>query len=493
MKSVFIEKSLGVDIREGSVSLTLVGKKLRTVEVLAGKTIALKPLTGKDEKAEKHFLTKVNRFLIDHDTWPESVVVSLPRSYITFKTFELPAPDLKSVRSMVEFELERQFSAGLEDLYFTFQVTPKAENIFHVASATIKKEIANYYLELIQKLNLKTTILDVSTFANVNLAFAQDIENDSPIWALADISPETLDIALIKNDAIEFSRSLSWARPAIKDANSGKISDSEQLENLSREITKSIIDELQRALSSCRSIEANELVGHIFVTGGGVLVPHITQHLEKETEVSTTALQAPESVSPTLPESFSPSFMLTSLGLSLRELKKQKVETNLLPADIQPKRRKVNIKLTLALAATVVLLLAGWFANRVVYTNKTLATLDGQLNEIKKQATSLEKIDLEYDSLKQYVDILNTIRRQYPDKLPVLGELSRSLPHDTWLTHLKFEQGEIEIKGFSPVASKLIPLLEQSKAFKGTGFVGTIIKESAGEKFTIHADLEMAS
>ena len=53
MKSVFIEKSLGVDIREGSVSLTLVGKKLRTVEVLAGKTIALKPLTGKDEKAEK--------------------------------------------------------------------------------------------------------------------------------------------------------------------------------------------------------------------------------------------------------------------------------------------------------------------------------------------------------------------------------------------------------------------------------------------------------
>ena len=493
MKSVFIEKSLGVDIREGSVFLTLVGKKLRTIEVLAGKMITLKPLTGKDEKAEKHFLNKVNHFLIEHDTWPESVVVSLPRSYVTFKTFELPAPDLESVRSMVEFELERQFSAGLEDLYFTFQVTPKAENIFHVASAAIKKEIANYYLELVQKLNLKTTILDVSTFANVNLAFSQEIENDSPIWALADISPETLDIALIKNDAIEFSRSLSWARPAIKDANSGKISDPAQLENLSSEIAKSIVNELQQALSSCRSIEANELVGHIFITGGGVLAPQITQHLEKETEVSTTALQAPESVSPTLPESFSPSLMLTSLGLSLRELKKQKVETNLLPEGMQPKRKKVNIKLTLAMAATVILLLAGWFANKVVYANKTLATLDGQLKEIKGQATGLEKIDLEYDSLKQYVDILNTIRRQYPDKLPALGELSRSLPSDTWLTHLKFKQGEIEFKGYSPVASKLIPLLEQSKTFKGTEFVGTIINESAGEKFTIRADLETAS
>ena len=185
--------------------------------------------------------------------------------------------------------------------------------------------------------------------------------------------------------------------------------------------------------------------------------------------------------------------MLTSLGLGLRELKKQKIETNLLPHDLQPKRKKVNLKTTLALAATVVLLLAGWFANKAVYTNRTLGTLNEQLTEIKGQVASLEKIDLEYESLKHYVDILSAISRQYPDKLPVLGELSRSLPRDTWLTHLKVKQGEVEIKGYSPVASKLIPILEQSKTFKETGFVGTIINESAGEKFTIHADLETAS
>jgi general secretion pathway protein L len=91
------------------------------------------------------------------------------------------------------------------------------------------------------------------------------------------------------------------------------------------------------------------------------------------------------------------------------------------------------------------------------------------------------------------VDILNTISRQYPDKLPVLDELSRSLPHDTWLTHLKVKQEEVEIKGYSPVASKLVPILEQTKTFKETGFVGTIVSESTGEKFTIHADLETTS
>ncbi len=492
MKTLYIEKSLGMDIREESITLTLAGKKLNMIEVLAGKTIALKPLNEKSEKAEKLFLNKVNQFLIDHNTWPESVVVSLPRSYITFKTFELPAPDLDSVRSMIEFELERQFSSGLEDLYYTFQITPKTGNNFHIASAAIKKEIANYYLDLIQKLNLKTTILDISTFANVNLAFTQEMVNDSPIWALADISPETLDIALIKNNAIEFSRSESWALPEIKDAYTGNINDPTKLESLSKGITKTIVDELEKALSSCKSIEANELVGQIFLSGSGVLTPHIIQDLEKETEVSTTPLHLPSSINSTLPKSFSPALMLTSLGLSLRELKKQEIETNLLPAEKQPKRKKANIKITLTLAATLVLLLAGWFINKVVYTNKTLASLEAQLSEIKEQVAGLEKIDLEYESLKQYVDILNAISNQYPAKLPALGELSSTLPHDTWLTHLKIKQAEMEIKGFSPVASKLIPLLEKTKTFKETGFKGTIIKESAGEKFTIHANLNTA-
>ncbi|MZH41016.1 MAG: hypothetical protein F3740_04305 [Nitrospinae bacterium] len=489
MKSIFIEKSLAVDIRENYVSLTLLGKKLSSVEVVDGQTITLKPLTGRDEKAEKHFINKVNHFIVEHDTWPESVVVSLPRGYVTFKTFELPAPDLESAQSMAPFELERQFSSGLEDLYLTYQLNQKAENNYHVTSAAIKKEIANYYLDLIRKLNLNPTILDVSTFANVNLGLAQGIESEMSIWALADISPEALDIALIKNDTIVFSRNLIWNQPAIRDANSGKLNDSEQLKHLSTEITKSLIKELTQALSSCRNIEDNEQVGHILLTGAGALTSQITQQLEKETEVSTIPLKAPDSVS--VPGSFSAS--LTSLGLGMRELKKQKIETNLLPEELQSKRKRSNPKVTLALAATVVLLLAGWFANKVIYSNKALGSLDKQLNEIKGQVAGLEKIDLEYESLKQYVDILSAISKQYPDKLPVLDELSRTLPRDTWLTHFKVKQDGIEIKGFTPVASKLIPILEKSKTFKDAGFVGTIISESAGEKFTIHADLEKAS
>ena len=438
MKSVFLEKSLGLDIREDSIALTLIGKKLRIAEVLAGEFIDLKLLTGKDEKAEKHFLNEVNRFLIEHNTWPESVAVSLPRSLVMFKTFELPAPDIKAVHAMVEFELERHFSSGLEDLYYTYQLTQKPGNIFHIASAAIKKEIAGYYLELIQKLNLKPTVLDIPTFSNSSLALPL-VSEDSSVTALIDISPRALEIILIKKGAIEFSRNSTWEKINIKDVYSGKENSSPQLDDLSKTLSKIIIDELEQALSSCRSLEENESIEHIFIVGGGPLATRVIKHIEKETEVSTQPISVPDSVSPSLPDSFSPHQMMTALSLALRDFRKQAIKTNLLPQNLRPKRSKASPKKSLALAATVLLFLAGWIGNQVYYNNKTLESLNGQLEEIKGEVSNLEKIDLEYISIQKYVDILNTIDKQYPAKLPLLGRLNQSLPMDTWLTNIKFQ------------------------------------------------------
>ncbi len=492
MKSVFLEKSLGLDIREDSIALTLVGKKLRIVEVLAGEFINLKLLTGKDEKAEKHFLNEVNRFLIEHNTWPESVAVSLPRSLAMFKTFELPAPDIKTVHSMVEFELERHFSSGLDALYYTYQLTQKPGNIFHIAAAAIKKEIADYYLGLIEKLNLKPSVLDIPTFTNSNLALPLEPE-DSAVTALIDISPRSLEIILLKKGAIEFSRNTTLEKINIKDIYSGKETSASQLDNLAAPLSNVIISELEQALSSCRSIEENESIENIFMVGGGPLTARVIEHIEKETEVSTQSIGIPGLVSPALPDSFSPNHMMTALSLALRDVSKPTIKTNLLPQDLRPKIRKAKPKTSLALAAMVLLFLAGWGGNQIYYNKKTLESLNGQLEEIKGEVSNLEKIDLEYLSIQNYVDILNTIDKQNPAKLPLLGRLSQSLPMDTWLTNIKFQKGEMEIKGFSPSASKLIPLIEKSPRFKKTGFVGSIIRESSGEKFTIRAILEPSS
>ena len=55
MKSIFTEKSLGIDIREQSVSLTFLGKKLRSIEVLAEQTIDYQALDWQRRKGRKAF------------------------------------------------------------------------------------------------------------------------------------------------------------------------------------------------------------------------------------------------------------------------------------------------------------------------------------------------------------------------------------------------------------------------------------------------------
>jgi len=489
MKSIFTENSLGLDIREDSIALTFIGKKFRNTEIIAGEFIDLKLLTGKDEKAEIHFLNEINRFLIEHNAWPQSVVVSLPRSLVMFKTFELPAPNTKAVYSMIEFELERHFPSGLEELYYTYQLTKKSGNTFHIALVAIKKEIANYYLKLIGKLNLKTTVLDIPTFSNVNLALPLG-SKDSALTALIDISPCALEVVLLKKGILEYSRNSTWESTNIKDAYSGGKNSSGELDRLIKTMSNHIIKELEQALSSCSNIEENESIENIFIIGGGSLAAHIVKHLEKETAVPTQIISVPNSISLKAPKSFSTNYMMTALSLALREIKKQSINTNLLPIDSQFKRKLFNPKKTLALAATVLVFLGVWISSQIHFNKKTLTSLDNQLQEIKDDVSNLEKIDLEYLAIQKYVNIFNAIDKQHPPKLPLLGRLSQSLPKDTWLTNIKFQKGEMEIKGFSPSASKLIPLIEKLPSFKKTSFVGSIIRESMGEKFTILTKLE---
>jgi len=112
--------------------------------------------------------------------------------------------------------------------------------------------------------------------------------------------------------------------------------------------------------------------------------------------------------------------------------------------------------------------------------------LDEQLDEIKIHMGPLEKVDLEYETLQKYTNALNKIDDLNPTKLPLLVELSKVIPKDTWVKKIRFKKKNIELNGISKNASQLVPIVEKSEKFRDTHFVGTIITESIGEKFTIN-------
>jgi Tfp pilus assembly PilM family ATPase/Tfp pilus assembly protein PilN len=490
MKNVYLEKSLGIDIRQESVALTLLGKTFRSIQIIDADFFKIPLLSEDKEDSEKFFLDRINGFLMKTNAWPDNLVISLPRIHYGFQSFELPAPDLKSAHSMVKFELERHFSSNIDNLYFGYHASKIKENLFHVMSVAVKKETAHYYLDLLGRLNLKPSIIDVPTFSNLNLVLSKSTEMP-PLAAVIDVGPQGIELSLLKDRHIDFSKNAPFHDPDFQRGFFQTDLDESYYQSIAKGLAKIIIEELQNALESSRNIDDAESVEMIYLLGAGPYSPYLTEQIQRQTEVSTSRVSIPSDVSDDSCKSFSNAFMASSLSLGLRELKRNEMETNLLSPELKPKRKKHNIKFTIGLGTAAVFLLIGLFVNKIIHQNVTLANLDQQLAEVKKQAESLQEIDREYAYLGGFVNTLNAIEKKYPSKLPVLAELSRTLSRDTWLTNIKIDKNNMEISGYSKTASKLVPVLENSPYFKKTRFLGAITNRKEGEKFTLRMEFKV--
>ncbi len=487
--SIFVEKSLGIDFRENHVSLILLGKKFKSVDILGSRVFNIDSQQGA-EAFEQTFINEVSNFLVSLDAQPDAVTLSLPRGSITLQSFTLPAPDLKSVESMIEFELDRHFSSSLDELNFSYHIKKKEENNFHIIAAATKKETLKYYVWLLGQLNLEPATIDISTFGNINIIYDKDYKIPS-VEAMVDISPGSIDVTIMKNGLMEISRNIPLEDSEIKSIYYEENLPETISENASQRISKEALKALQDTLNACSAINPEDEVKKIHIFGGGSFTSYLVNQIEASAEVPTEAALPISFIQQELPLYFDPGFMMTALGLSLRGIQNNPFEFNLKPlAPEELKKRSWAIRKTTMLAALSVVLIIVWIASKFIHNDLILDSLDGQLKEVKSQVGALERVDREFTTLSRHINSLNTIDQKTPLKMPVLKELTTLLPRDTWLTRISITKNKLEIQGYSSSASKLISLLENSNYFKNSSFKGSIVKEARGERFTIRSELE---
>ena len=488
MKPIYLDKSLGIDIRETCVALVLLGKKLRKIDILGVHWFPVSRLDGSDPKEEQIFLTECNRFLMKHNVWPEQTVVSLPRQYFTFQTFDLPAPDLKTLDSALNFEIERHFTS-IQDCYFSRHAVLKAEHIYHISAVAIRKERVDTICTLLAKLNLKPSAMGFSGFANTNLLHKIS-ENPKEVCAIVDLDPNGIETTVLKNGAIEFSRYRTLNNSDLKNAYSNPKLPPQNYDSISDELVGTVIEELQNVLSLSKNVESSESIKTVWLAGIGLLAESLAKRIEQS--AGTTVHKLDSNIPPLRDVEYSSAFHITALGLALQELEELPINSNLLTSKQKPQSTRAKVKSTLILAGLCLLILGFLWGNQMMYNKETLAGLDKQLKEIKSRAGAFEKVDLEFNELERIAQTLNAVDSANPGKLPVLLELTKILPPDTWLQSIKINKNEMELRGYSNVASKLIPIIEGSPLFESTVFSGTILSEAEGEKFTIQTKLKPA-
>jgi Tfp pilus assembly PilM family ATPase/Tfp pilus assembly protein PilN len=489
MKPIYFEKTLGIDIRENSVCLAVLGKKWRSFEVLACHFFEIEPLAEGKKSVENKFLEEINQFLLKNQIAPETTVVGIPKNFAIFKTFHLPAPDLKSINSIIKFELEKHFIGNIEDFYYSFQAVTIAERQFRIHLSSINKALLDYYIQLLKRVNLNPSVVHLAPFSNLNLLKSQN-EYSNSLSVLLDVGPTSADIAILKDGNIIALRTAPLPDQKFFD---GFFRDSlpfEACESTARSILQSILNEIQNALASSSEIERDEAVETIYLFGGSHFANSLSIFLEKETGVETAIYSYPIENDEDTVFDGPPNVIDTAIGLGLAGFKQNKDQLNFLPPELRPKRKSFSIKTTMGIGVAAILLLVAGIIGQVFQSNFALKSLNDQFEEIKAQTAALEKIDLEFQDMDRFVKVLQSIDKENPLKLPILNELTKIIPRDTWLNDTSLKNNEMQIKGISASASKLIPILENSSHLLDAQFNGSIVKQKEGEKFAIKSTIK---
>jgi Tfp pilus assembly PilM family ATPase len=473
------EQYLGIDIRDDYVAMTLVAKTWSGVEIAWSHWFRLHPEQG-NEETEELFVQELGEFLKTGNLKPKEVILSLPRQNSTVQSFNVPSPDAHALDSMIRLEMDRHFSFPLDSMNVSYHVVPISPNQNHVIAAATNRELVEMYLGWIARAGLKPSGVDLSLSSQMNLLI-QNGELNSKLQAIVDISSTQLDVSLIKGKTLVASRSVSITDKDFKNVFFHHDLPESLEEQTTNKFATFLTETIESTLYGCKSLENEESITQINLFGGGRGTEALVSVLQTQTSVKTEAVM-PTFLKKDSPLSFTPSLQMTSLGLSLRPALKDPIELNL-HSNLQKSKRKSSWKTTVVLSVMIIAALMGLLLDQTYKNKNTLASLNRQLEEIKPRVTQLQIIDEQHENLTGYTKSLNAIEHQSPLKLPLLQELSKKLPEDTWVTRISIKQNQVEVRGYSASTSRLIPLLEESEFLKDTQFKGSVTTQTLGKRY----------
>ncbi|HXH03628.1 MAG TPA: PilN domain-containing protein [Candidatus Competibacteraceae bacterium] len=164
---------------------------------------------------------------------------------------------------------------------------------------------------------------------------------------------------------------------------------------------------------------------------------------------------------------------------------------NLLPPARQPRQglgqhlqRLTTLLLVLLLAAVVLLPL--WQQRALVLA------LMPQVNVAQARAGELLKLREELDTLEASTSFLRQKKQAAAPVIDVLNELTRLLPDDTWVEQMDIRGAQIQVRGLSAEAAKLIGIVEGSPMFEGVTFASPVFADQQSGRDRFHLSARLA-
>ncbi len=114
-----------------------------------------------------------------------------------------------------------------------------------------------------------------------------------------------------------------------------------------------------------------------------------------------------------------------------------------------------------------------------------------QVATMRMKADAAAKLRTKVDRIRAESTFLRDQKRASTRAIVVLDEVTKVMPDGTWLEHIKFRNGVVQLYGYSPRAATLIGITERSSMFQNVQFRAPVTRQDPhrAEQFHISADL----
>jgi Tfp pilus assembly protein PilN len=163
---------------------------------------------------------------------------------------------------------------------------------------------------------------------------------------------------------------------------------------------------------------------------------------------------------------------------------------NLLPGPARPWTPSRAQLVTAGMVAVTALLGVSLALVHVIKTERYVGRVTAEIRRLEADAKAVDGLADELARKRRVLAALTAAEEGRVQALPVLRELTETMPAGAWLQSLVMDRQGVELTGQADGASTLIPLLEASSRLERAEFTSPVTKTQNKEQFRIRAAWE---
>jgi len=238
----------------------------------------------------------------------KDVAASVSGHSVIVKRISLPSQSSDELAETIRWEAEQYIPFDINEVHLDYQILQAAtvDDQMDVLLVAAKKDLIDDYTSVITESGLNLAVMDVDAFALGNMyEFNHEIGNEGAV-ALVNIGASVININVITNQIPIFTRDITSGGNqyteevqkslgiSFEEAEQIKIGGSDEsgtdvvpqeVEDAMREVSETLIGEIQRSLEFYRATTSDIPITRVALAGGSAHVPGLDKLFQERIEV----------------------------------------------------------------------------------------------------------------------------------------------------------------------------------------------------------------